>query len=285
AAPAAVAPVVRASGLQAGEFGPQGEMSLAASLLERPADAPDWRPPASAGGGYAPRSAPPQPVPGAELQGAYRDYFAPLPIEAAPLPEASGDIPPLGYALAQLKGIYILAENAAGLVLVDMHAAHERIVYERLKTAFEGEGIRSQPLLVPLTLSVSRREADAAEEHAAVFQELGFEVGRMGPETLVIRQVPVLLRDADVAALVRDVLADLLQHEASNRLRESFNHVLATMACHGSVRANRTLTVAEMNGLLRDMERTERSDQCNHGRPTWVQLDMNALDRLFLRGR
>lgn len=215
---------------------------------------------------------------------AYAALHPPREPQAAPA-ERPAEVPPLGYALAQLHGVYILAENAAGLVLVDMHAAHERIVYERLKTAFEGEGIRSQPLLVPLTLSVSRREADAAEEHAAVFQELGFEVGRMGPETLVIRQVPVLLRDADVAALVRDVLADLLQHEASNRLRESFNHVLATMACHGSVRANRTLTVAEMNGLLRDMERTERSDQCNHGRPTWVQLDMNALDRLFLRGR
>lgn len=285
AAPAAVAPVVRASGLQAGEFGPQGEMSLAASLLERPADAPDWRPPASAGGGYAPRSAPPQPVPGAELQGAYRDYFAPLPIEAAPLPEASGDIPPLGYALAQLKGIYILAENAAGLVLVDMHAAHERITYERLKAAMASEGLRGQPLLVPESLAVSQREADCAEEHQAWFQRLGFELQRLGPETLAIRQIPVLLKQAQAGQLVRDVLADLLEYGSSDRIQAHLNELLATMACHGAVRANRRLTLPEMNALLRDMEQTERSGQCNHGRPTWTQLGMDDLDKLFLRGR
>lgn len=285
AAPAAVAPVVRASGLQAGEFGPQGEMSLAASLLERPADAPDWRPPASAGGGYAPRSAPPQPVPGAELQGAYRDYFAPLPVEAAPLPEASGDIPPLGYALAQLKGIYILAENAAGLVLVDMHAAHERITYERLKAAMASEGLRGQPLLVPESLAVSQREADCAEEHQAWFQRLGFELQRLGPETLAIRQIPVLLKQAQAGQLVRDVLADLLEYGSSDRIQAHLNELLATMACHGAVRANRRLTLPEMNALLRDMEQTERSGQCNHGRPTWTQLGMDDLDKLFLRGR
>jgi DNA mismatch repair protein MutL len=285
AAPAAVAPVVRASGLQAGEFGPQGEMSLAASLLERPADAPDWRPPASAGGGYAPRSAPPQPVPGAELQGAYRDYFAPLPVEAAPLPEASVDIPPLGYALAQLKGIYILAENAAGLVLVDMHAAHERITYERLKAAMASEGLRGQPLLVPESLAVSQREADCAEEHQAWFQRLGFELQRLGPETLAIRQIPVLLKQAQAGQLVRDVLADLLEYGSSDRIQAHLNELLATMACHGAVRANRRLTLPEMNALLRDMEQTERSGQCNHGRPTWTQLGMDDLDKLFLRGR
>lgn len=207
------------------------------------------------------------------------------PRAAEPMPEAAHGLPPLGFALAQLHGIYILAQNAEGLVLVDMHAAHERITYEGLKRSHAGEGIRAQPLLVPVTLAVSEREAALAEEAAPVFAELGFEVDRLGPERLVVRQVPALLRHADAAALVRDVLSDMSEHAVSTRLREAHNAVLATMACHGSVRANRQLSVAEMNALLRDMERTERSGQCNHGRPTWVQLRLEELDRLFLRGQ
>lgn len=285
AAPAAVAPVVRPTGLEAGEFGPQGEMSLAANVLERPVAEPAWRPTASSGG-YAPPSRPAGPVGTAEAQAAYREYFAPLP-DSAPvsLPESQGDIPPLGYALAQLKGIYILAENAQGLVLVDMHAAHERITYERLKIALASEGLKGQPLLVPESLAVSQREADCAEEHAAWFQRLGFELQRLGPETLAIRQTPALLKQAEASQLVRDVLSDLLEYGTSDRIQAHLNELLATMACHGAVRANRRLTVPEMNGLLRDMEQTERSGQCNHGRPTWTQLGMDDLDKLFLRGR
>ena len=285
AAHAAVAPVVRPTGLEAGEFGPQGEMSLAANVLERPVAEPAWRPTASSGG-YAPPSRPAGPVGTAEAQAAYREYFAPLP-DSAPvsLPESQGDIPPLGYALAQLKGIYILAENAQGLVLVDMHAAHERITYERLKIAMASEGLKGQPLLVPESLAVSQREADCAEEHAAWFQRLGFELQRLGPETLAIRQTPALLKQAEASQLVRDVLSDLLEYGTSDRIQAHLNELLATMACHGAVRANRRLTVPEMNGLLRDMEQTERSGQCNHGRPTWTQLGMDDLDKLFLRGR
>ncbi|MDG9781136.1 DNA mismatch repair endonuclease MutL [Metapseudomonas otitidis] len=285
AAPAAVASVVRPTGLEAGEFGPQGEMSLAANVLERPVAEPAWRPTASSGG-YAPPSRPAGPVGTAEAQAAYREYFAPLP-DSAPvsLPESQGDIPPLGYALAQLKGIYILAENAQGLVLVDMHAAHERITYERLKIAMASEGLKGQPLLVPESLAVSQREADCAEEHAAWFQRLGFELQRLGPETLAIRQTPALLKQAEASQLVRDVLSDLLEYGTSDRIQAHLNELLATMACHGAVRANRRLTVPEMNGLLRDMEQTERSGQCNHGRPTWTQLGMDDLDKLFLRGR
>lgn len=285
AAPAAVAPVVRPTGLEAGEFGPQGEMSLAANVLERPVAEPAWRPTASSGG-YAPPSRPAGPVGTAEAQAAYREYFAPLP-DSAPvsLPESQGDIPPLGYALAQLKGVYILAENAQGLVLVDMHAAHERITYERLKIAMASEGLKGQPLLVPESLAVSQREADCAEEHAAWFQRLGFELQRLGPETLAIRQTPALLKQAEASQLVRDVLSDLLEYGTSDRIQAHLNELLATMACHGAVRANRRLTVPEMNGLLRDMEQTERSGQCNHGRPTWTQLGMDDLDKLFLRGR
>lgn len=197
----------------------------------------------------------------------------------------AAETPPLGYALAQLHGIYLLAQNARGLVLVDIHAAHERITYERLKTMQAESGIRSQPLLVPVTVSVSEREAALAESDSEVFRELGFEVDRLGPEQLVIRQVPTLLANADAAALVRDVLSDLLEHGVSTRLREAMNAILSTLACHGSVRANRQLTLAEMNALLRDMERTERSGQCNHGRPTWVQFSLAELDRLFLRGQ
>jgi len=194
-------------------------------------------------------------------------------------------IPPLGYALAQLKGIYIVAENQRGLVLVDMHAAHERITYERLKQARAGQGVRSQPLLVPLSVAVSRREAELAQRHETLFRELGMEVGRLGDETLVVRAIPVLLQGTDAEQLLRDLLADLVVHGRSERIADEIDSVLATMACHGSVRANRRLSLEEMNALLRDMERTERSDQCNHGRPTWTQLEMGELDRLFMRGQ
>jgi len=193
--------------------------------------------------------------------------------------------PPLGFALAQLKGIYILAENEHGLVLVDMHAAHERINYEHLKRSYQEDGIRSQPLLVPLTLAVSRAEADEAEQRQAWFATLGFEIDRHGPEQLLVRQVPALLSDVDIEVLVRDVLSDCHSHGRSRRIEETINESLSSMACHGSVRANRSLTIQEMNALLRDMERTERSGQCSHGRPTWVQIGLQELDALFLRGR
>jgi len=204
---------------------------------------------------------------------------------APPSNEGAHDVPPLGFALAQLHGIYVLAENAHGLVLVDMHAAHERITYEKLKIAQDGEGIRSQLLLVPLTLAVSEREAAVVEEQGERFAALGFDVVRSGPQSVAVRRIPVLLDGADVAQLVRDVIADLAVHGQSRRIEESTNELLGTMACHGSVRANRRLGIPEMNALLREMEATERSGQCNHGRPTWVQLAIADLDRLFLRGR
>jgi DNA mismatch repair protein MutL len=199
--------------------------------------------------------------------------------------ESGEAAPPLGYALAQLHGIYVLAQNAHGLVLVDMHAAHERITYERLKTAQAGQGIRSQMLLVPMSISLSEREAACVEDQAARFSELGFELQRSGPQSVVVKRLPTLLDGADATQLIRDVIADLRTQGDSRRIEQAGNDVLATMACHGSVRANRRLTVPEMNALLRDMEATERSGQCNHGRPTWVQLSINELDRLFLRGR
>ena len=196
-----------------------------------------------------------------------------------------GDCPPLGYAIAQLHGVFILAQNDAGLVVVDMHAAHERVVYERMKTAYEAEGVRSQPLLVPVSMAVSAGEADCAEEQKEVFSQLGFELARMGEETLVIRQVPVALAAGDVTKLLQDVLAEMTQYGSSQKIQQHTNELLATMACHGSVRANRQLTLPEMNALLRDMEQTERSGQCNHGRPTWTQMSMTDLDGLFMRGQ
>jgi DNA mismatch repair protein MutL len=199
--------------------------------------------------------------------------------------ETQTDLPPLGFALAQLHGIYVLAQNAHGLVLVDMHAAHERITYERLKTAQDGQGIRAQMLLVPLAISLSEREAACVEDQAERFTELGFELQRSGPQSVLVKRLPTLLDGADAARLIRDVIADLLAQGSSRRIEEAGNDVLATMACHGSVRANRRLSLPEMNALLRDMEATERSGQCNHGRPTWVQLSIPELDRLFLRGR
>jgi DNA mismatch repair protein MutL len=203
-----------------------------------------------------------------------------------PLPEpAEGEAPPLGYAIAQLKSIYILAENAQGLVLVDMHAAHERITYEKLKAGRAASNLRSQMLLVPLSLAVSAKEAAAAEEHAEALAEWGLELSRSGPSGVVVRRIPALLEGSDVGQLARDVLAELAQHGSSRRLQELENELLSTMACHGSVRAGRRLTLPEMNALLREMEVTERSGQCNHGRPTWTQLSLAELDRLFLRGR
>ena len=195
------------------------------------------------------------------------------------------DMPALGFARAQLHGIYILSENAQGLVLVDMHAAHERITYERLKTSHESDGIQSQPLLVPTIISVSSKEAQLVEDNNATFSQLGFEVDRVADESIKLRQIPVVLSNSDVETLLRDVLADLVTHGSSSRIEEAMNEILSTMACHGSIRANRKLTIEEMNALLRDMEITERSGQCNHGRPTWIQLSIAELDKLFMRGR
>jgi len=204
--------------------------------------------------------------------------------QLADISEADGQIPPLGYAIAQLKGIFILAENAQGLIVVDMHAAHERITYERMKQAFEGEGVKAQPLLVPETIAVSQKEADTAEQYDATFEALGFELQRAGPESLLVRQVPVMLNRAAVEQLVRDVISDLIEHGSSERITHHINEILSTMACHGSVRANRKLSIPEMNALLRDMEATERSGQCNHGRPTWALQTLDELDKLFMRG-
>ncbi len=208
---------------------------------------------------------------------------APAP---TPMPDdAPNGMPPLGFAVAQLHGIDILAENADGLIVVDMHAAHERIGYEKLKTAHDGAGLRTQPLLVPSSIAVSEREAEVAEREAGTLAQLGFEVQRSGPQSLLLRSVPALLAHGDVEALLRDVLADLREHGSTRRVAETRDELLATMACHGAVRANRRLTVPEMNALLREMEATERSGQCNHGRPTWTRFNLAEIDRWFLRGR
>jgi DNA mismatch repair protein MutL len=212
------------------------------------------------------------------------DDGGPAPLPA--LPETGeATLPPLGHALAQLHGIYILAESAEGLVVVDMHAAHERIGYEKLKAAHDGEGLRRQPLLVPATVAVSEREAEVAEREAQTLAELGFEVDRAGPQSLLLRAVPALLAQGDVEGLLRDVLADLREHGASRRVAQARDELLATMACHGAVRANRRLSLPEMDALLREMEATERSGQCNHGRPTWARFPLAEIDKWFLRGR
>lgn len=194
-------------------------------------------------------------------------------------------IPPLGFARAHLHGVYILAENREGLIIVDAHAAHERITYERLKSLYHDGALNRQALLVPVTLDVSEAEADRCEAEGEWLQGIGLVVDRMAPEQLCIREVPAILGQADVSALLRDVLSDLMNHDSSERLRAAVDEVLSSMACHGSVRANRGLSLSEMNALLRQIESTPNSGQCNHGRPTWTALDMAALDKLFLRGR
>jgi len=227
----------------------------------------------------------------AENNGRYSELLSP---DNTGLSQATGndnsaavgsDEHPLGYALGQIHGVFILSQVADGIILVDMHAAHERITYERLKDQYAEQGVQAQPLLVPITVSVARAEADIVENQQEVFKRVGFELDRAGPEAVTVRQVPVLLRAADTEQLLRDVLADLTELGTSGRIQERTDEVLSSMACYGSVRANRQLGISEMNALLRDMETTERSNQCNHGRPTWVKLQMRDLDKLFMRGQ
>lgn len=199
----------------------------------------------------------------------------------------SGDteVPPLGYAIAQLHGIYILAQNKDGLIIVDMHAAHERINYERMKIACEKEELKTQPLLVPLVISISQAEANCAAAQQHFLLSLGIELERVSDEAIVVRQIPSILKDSNIEQMIRDVLSDVLEYGSTDLIQARQDELLSTMACHSSVRANRHLTILEMNALLRDIEVTERSGQCNHGRPTWIYQSLEELDRCFLRGR
>ncbi|MHB0990608.1 MAG: DNA mismatch repair endonuclease MutL [Burkholderiales bacterium] len=198
---------------------------------------------------------------------------------------ATGTDHPLGYAIGQIHGVYILAQNQAGLILVDMHAAHERVMYEKFKTAWDKRLLASQPLLIPVTIQADAIDVAAVLEHAAILEEIGFSITALSPTSLAVRAVPQLLQHADAGRLARDVLGELRQSGGSHTLTEYRNALLGTLACHSAVRANRQLTVAEMNALLRDMENTERADQCNHGRPTWFQISMAELDKMFMRGK
>lgn len=204
------------------------------------------------------------------------------PVISAPKDEA---IPPLGFALAQLKNIYILAENTEGLILVDMHAAHERVIYQQLHDSFVKNNLIAQPLLVPLTIQLSERETDILTEHPDVFHKLALKIERLSQTDVVVREVPTILRDCPLEQFIRDIAADFIATENSNRIDHYFHEVLGRIACHAAVRAQRKLTIPEMNALLRAMETTENSGQCNHGRPTWTTLSLQELDKIFLRGR
>lgn len=235
---------------------------------------------------YAAASQSAMSLPAQESMAHYQTLYGAPPSQAPVHAPAHAPVDqPLGYALAQLHGVFVLAENASGLVMVDMHAAHERITYEQLKSAQRDDGIKSQALLVPVSVALSEAEALASEQLAENLAALGFDVIRSGPQSVSIRAVPSLLADVDAKQLFLDVLSEFREFGASKRLQEAQNELLSTMACHSSVRANRRLSLAEMNALLRAMESTERSGQCNHGRPTWVQLSKADLDKLFLRGR
>jgi len=265
----------------------QGGASAATVASPEPAGSADE--PRPGGGpmrGAAPAAPAPQTgalaLPLAEARAVYSDTLTPPAPEG---PAATESVPRLGHAVAQIHGVYVLAESASGLILVDMHAAHERIVYERLKRQYLDDGVARQPLLMPVAVSVTPAEADLVEDSQPLLEAVGLEVDRVGPEQLRLRGVPALLAQADGEALLRDVLADLRVDRGAVAVEQRQQHLLATMGCHGSVRANRRLALAEQENLLREMERTPNIDQCNHGRPTWVSLGMADLDRLFLRGR
>lgn len=238
----------------------------------------------AAGSRFVPRQER-MPLAAEQPSGFYDVLFGQRPTSSEPDADARPATPPLGFALAQLGGIYVLAQNERGLVIVDMHAAHERIMYEKLKSALDRDSIPNQSLLIPATLRATRLEATVVEEHAGALRQLGFEMATLGPDTVAVRSVPAPLQDADPAQLARDVLREIAEYGASRTLQERRDEMLATMACHAAVRAHRSLTIHEMNALLREMEATERSGQCNHGRPTWTQITLAELDRLFQRGQ
>ena len=212
----------------------------------------------------------------------YDALYRTPPEETAPAPENTDY--PLGYALGQLHGIYVLAQNAKGLVIVDMHAAHERVVYEKLKCALDAKTVPTQALLIPVTVTADERDVAAIGDHADALAGIGFDIHPIAANTVAVRAVPALLKDADPLALTRDLLREIREYGVTRLITERRNELLSTLACHGAVRANRKLTIPEMNALLREMETTERAGQCNHGRPTWFQLGMNDLDKWFRRG-